>query len=75
MSEAPVPPLTRPQLAEARRMRAVELFEQGRPDAEVARMVGIHPESVRRWKRTRRSAAQYAPFRETFPRGSSATVV
>ncbi|RKN61378.1 transposase [Streptomyces klenkii] len=51
VSEAPVPPLTRPQLAEARRVRAVELFEQGRSDAEVARMVGIHPESVRRWKR------------------------
>ncbi|PKV90017.1 transposase [Streptomyces sp. TLI_146] len=38
-------------MAEARRMRAVELFEQGRADSEVARMVGIHPESVRRWKR------------------------
>ncbi|MFI1104537.1 helix-turn-helix domain-containing protein [Streptomyces melanogenes] len=32
-------------------MRAVELFEQRRPCAEVARMVGIHPESVGRWKR------------------------
>ncbi|MEU1819285.1 helix-turn-helix domain-containing protein [Streptomyces roseifaciens] len=32
-------------------MRAVELFEQGRADAEVARTVGIHPRSVRRWKR------------------------
>ncbi|MBD0741466.1 transposase [Streptomyces sp. CBMA152] len=32
-------------------MRAVELFEQRRPDAEVTRMVGIHPGSVRRWKR------------------------
>ncbi|MFI1184423.1 helix-turn-helix domain-containing protein, partial [Streptomyces sp. NPDC020799] len=49
--EVSVPPLTRPQLAEARRMRAVELFEQGRSQAEIARMVGIHPESVRRWKR------------------------
>ncbi|MEU3356558.1 winged helix-turn-helix domain-containing protein [Streptomyces sp. NPDC037389] len=46
-----VAPLTRPQLAEARRMRAVELFERGRPQSEVARMVGMHPESVRRWKR------------------------
>ncbi|MEU3290322.1 helix-turn-helix domain-containing protein [Streptomyces longwoodensis] len=44
-------PLTRPQLAEARRMRAAELFEQGRPSSEVARAVGMHPESVRRWKR------------------------
>ncbi|MGK5543569.1 winged helix-turn-helix domain-containing protein [Streptomyces sp. URMC 127] len=49
--EVCVPPLTRPQLAEARRMRAVELFERGHPDAELARMVGSHPESVRRWKR------------------------
>ena len=32
-------------------MRAVELFEQGRPQSEVARSVGMHPESVRRWKR------------------------
>ncbi|MGC2996966.1 helix-turn-helix domain-containing protein [Streptomyces sp. G35A] len=32
-------------------MRAAELFEQRRPSSEVARAVGIHPESVRRWKR------------------------
>ncbi|WP_223865347.1 winged helix-turn-helix domain-containing protein [Streptomyces sp. 5-10] len=32
-------------------MRAVELFEQGRSSSVVARMAGIHPESVRRWKR------------------------
>ncbi|MGW7089051.1 helix-turn-helix domain-containing protein [Streptomyces sp. NPDC054871] len=38
-------------MAEARRMRAVELFEQRRSSSEVARMVGMHPESVRRWKR------------------------
>ncbi|MGP3992146.1 winged helix-turn-helix domain-containing protein [Streptomyces sp. 3N207] len=50
-SESSVPPLTRPQLAEARRVRAVELFEQGRPNAEIARMLGVHAESVRRWKR------------------------
>jgi transposase len=43
--------LTRPQLAEARRVRAVELFEQGCPNAEIARMLGVHAESVRRWKR------------------------
>jgi transposase len=46
-----VPLLTRPQLAEARRMRAAELFEQRRPSSEVARAVGMHPERVRRWKR------------------------
>ncbi|ASQ93400.1 helix-turn-helix domain-containing protein [Streptomyces sp. 11-1-2] len=51
VSDVSVLPLTRPQLAEARRMRAVELFEQGRSSSVVARMVGIHPESVRRWKR------------------------
>ncbi|MEU2872835.1 helix-turn-helix domain-containing protein [Streptomyces olivoreticuli] len=32
-------------------MRTVELFEQGRSHAEITRAVGIHPESVRRWKR------------------------
>ncbi|WP_374227056.1 helix-turn-helix domain-containing protein [Streptomyces sp. AC558_RSS880] len=32
-------------------MRAAELFEQRRPSSEVARAVGMHPESVRRWKR------------------------
>lgn len=48
---AEVPPLTRPQTAEARRMRAAELLEQGFSQAEVARMVGVSPESVRRWKR------------------------
>ncbi|MCP2340413.1 winged helix-turn-helix domain-containing protein [Actinomadura rupiterrae] len=45
------PPLTRPQVAEARRMRAVELFEQGVRQVEVARILGVHSESVRRWKR------------------------
>ncbi|WP_228994604.1 helix-turn-helix domain-containing protein [Streptomyces sp. DH8] len=46
-----VPPLTRPQLAEARRVRAVELFEQGRSGAEIARMLDVSEESVRRWRR------------------------
>ncbi|MFH8804317.1 winged helix-turn-helix domain-containing protein [Streptomyces sp. NPDC017936] len=32
-------------------MRAAELFERRRPSSEVARAVGMHPESVRRWKR------------------------
>ncbi|MFJ9552058.1 winged helix-turn-helix domain-containing protein [Streptomyces erythrochromogenes] len=46
-----VPPLSRPQLAEARRVRAAELFVQGRSNAEIAGMVGVHAESVRRWRR------------------------
>ncbi|MFH8836893.1 winged helix-turn-helix domain-containing protein [Streptomyces sp. NPDC017868] len=46
-----VPPLTRPQLAEARRVRAAELFDQGCSGAEIARMLGVSDESVRRWKR------------------------
>ncbi|MEU3402291.1 helix-turn-helix domain-containing protein, partial [Streptomyces filamentosus] len=46
-----VPPLTRPQLSEARRVRAAELFGQGRSGAEIARMLGVSAESVRRWKR------------------------
>ncbi|WP_243740787.1 helix-turn-helix domain-containing protein [Streptomyces sp. 8K308] len=32
-------------------MRAAELFGQGRPNAEIARMLGVSDESVRRWKR------------------------
>ncbi|MGW8360279.1 helix-turn-helix domain-containing protein [Streptomyces wedmorensis] len=46
-----VPPLTRPQLAGARRVRAAELFGQGRSGAEIGRMLGVSDESVRRWKR------------------------
>ncbi|MFD9623248.1 IS630 family transposase [Streptomyces virginiae] len=46
-----VPPLSRPQSAEARRVRAVELFGQGRSNAEIAGAVGVHAESVRRWRR------------------------
>lgn len=50
--EEAVPPLTRPQLAEARRMRAAELFDQGHhSQAEIARMLGVCSDSVRRWKR------------------------
>ncbi|MFG2895173.1 helix-turn-helix domain-containing protein [Streptomyces sp. NPDC048248] len=46
-----LPPLSRPQLAEARRVRAVELFEDGVSNAEIARAVGVCAESVRRWRR------------------------
>ncbi|MEU5445473.1 helix-turn-helix domain-containing protein, partial [Streptomyces griseofuscus] len=45
-----LPPLSRPQLAEARRVRAVELFEDGVSNAEIARAVGVCGESVRRWR-------------------------
>ncbi|WP_030775731.1 winged helix-turn-helix domain-containing protein [Streptomyces sp. NRRL F-2664] len=50
-SEPVIPPLARPQLAEARRVRAAELFGQGRPSVEIARMLEVSDESVRRWKR------------------------
>ncbi|MFF1301160.1 winged helix-turn-helix domain-containing protein [Streptomyces sp. NPDC058296] len=46
-----LPPLSRPQLAEARRVRAVELFEDGVSNADIARAVGVCAESVRRWRR------------------------
>ncbi|MFD5934139.1 winged helix-turn-helix domain-containing protein [Streptomyces sp. NPDC060333] len=46
-----LPPLSRPQLAEARRVRAVELFEEGVSNAEIATAVGVCAESVRRWRR------------------------
>ncbi|MFF3430272.1 transposase [Streptomyces sp. NPDC002602] len=48
---SPLPPLSRPQLAEARRARAVELFEDGVSNAEIATAVGVCAESVRRWRR------------------------
>lgn len=51
VSRSVVPPLTRPQLAEARRVRAAELFGQGRTSAEIARLLEVSDESVRRWRR------------------------
>lgn len=45
-----VPPLKRPEAAEARRLRAAELLAQGRSQAEVAEAVGVSRESVRRWQ-------------------------
>ncbi|MEV6396808.1 hypothetical protein AB0M39_18820 [Streptomyces sp. NPDC051907] len=67
VSEPAVPPFTRPQLAEARRVRAVELFEQGYVNSEIARMLREHPESVRRWKRlqARRFAWNHGKHLET----------
>ncbi|MFD8888829.1 winged helix-turn-helix domain-containing protein [Streptomyces erythrochromogenes] len=38
-------------MAEARRVRPAELFDQGRSNAEIARMLGVSEESVQRWKR------------------------
>ncbi|WP_107290330.1 helix-turn-helix domain-containing protein [Streptomyces scabiei] len=46
-----LPPLSRPQLTEARRVRAVELFEEGASNAAIARAVAVCAESVRRWRR------------------------
>ncbi|WP_436960562.1 helix-turn-helix domain-containing protein [Streptomyces sp. SudanB182_2057] len=51
LSAPPFLSLSRPQLAEARRVRAVELFEGGVSNAEIARAVGVCAESVRRWRR------------------------
>ncbi|WP_425577110.1 winged helix-turn-helix domain-containing protein [Streptomyces enissocaesilis] len=48
-----LPPLPRHQLAEGCRVRAVELFEGGVSNAEIARAVGVCAESVRRWRRVR----------------------
>jgi transposase len=48
--ERDVPPLKRPEAAEARRLRAAELLAQGRSQAEVAELVGVSRESVRRWQ-------------------------
>jgi transposase len=41
---------TRPAVFEARRLRAAELFAQGRSVAEVAASVGVTDESARRWR-------------------------
>lgn len=51
VASSSLPPLSRPQLAEARRVRAVELFEEGASNAVIARAVGLCAESVRRWRR------------------------
>jgi transposase len=41
---------TRPAVFEARRLRAAELFAEGRSVAEVAAAVGVSDESARRWR-------------------------
>jgi transposase len=45
-----VPAVKRPEAAEVRRLRAAELLAQGRSQAEVAELVGVSRESVRRWQ-------------------------
>ncbi|WP_373305449.1 helix-turn-helix domain-containing protein [Streptomyces roseolus] len=52
-----VSPLSRPQLSGARRVRAAVLFDQGRSGAEIARMLDVSDESVRRWRLSGRRAA------------------
>ncbi|WP_345585782.1 helix-turn-helix domain-containing protein [Streptomyces prasinosporus] len=52
--------MTRPQSAEARRVRAAELFEQGRSNAEIERTLEASAESVRRWKRAREEGGTHA---------------
>jgi transposase len=42
--------LTRPDACEAQRLRAAELFAQGRAPAEVAELVGVTYEAARRWR-------------------------
>ncbi|WP_420715209.1 helix-turn-helix domain-containing protein [Streptomyces sp. XY332] len=67
MSGSPVPPLKRPELAEARRVHAVELFGQGCSNAEIAGMVGVHAESVRRWRRAWENGGAQALRRRPAP--------
>ncbi|MBT2368854.1 transposase [Streptomyces sp. ISL-10] len=52
-------------MAEARRVRAVELFEEGRANAEIARAVGVCSESVRRWRRVWEEGGAQALRRRT----------
>jgi transposase len=42
--------LTRPDRCEAQRLRAAELFAQGRAPTEVAAMMGVTYEAARRWR-------------------------
>ena len=43
------PPSGRPDVAEARRRRAAELFEAGMAQAEVARRLGVSRQTAHRW--------------------------
>ncbi|MFE2530041.1 helix-turn-helix domain-containing protein [Streptomyces sp. NPDC059382] len=62
-----LPPLSRPQLAKARRVRAVELFEDGVSNAEIATAVGVCAESVRRWRRVQFGSVGGPLSRANFP--------
>ncbi|MFF4849437.1 winged helix-turn-helix domain-containing protein [Streptomyces sp. NPDC001194] len=62
-----VPPLKRPELAEARRVRAVEFFGRGCSNIEIAGMVGVHAESVRRWRRAWENGGAQALRRRPAP--------
>ena len=46
----PATSLTRPVICEARRLRAAELFAQGRTTTQVAQAVGVTYEAARRWR-------------------------
>lgn len=41
-----------PEVYERRRLEAIELLRQGRQPVEVARQVGVHRRTVRRWRAT-----------------------
>ncbi|MGH7926403.1 MAG: IS630 family transposase [Candidatus Binatia bacterium] len=45
-------PTSKAKVLEARRVRASKLLERGKSIAEVARLLGVHITSVKRWKRT-----------------------
>lgn len=52
-------------MAEARRVRPVELFEGGVSNAEIAGAVGVCAESVRRWRRVWEQGGASALWRRT----------
>jgi transposase len=49
-------------------MRAIELLDQGHSQAQIARILGVTPESVRRWQR-RREQGGTAALRRRPPTG------
>lgn len=67
MSESAEAPLSRPEVLEAKRMRARELWEQGHSLGEIARWLGVSRESVRRWKRSWEAGGEAALRRRPAP--------